>query len=384
MPAALSAATIVFPMPPAFGRVAQWVDLGHECVLRTLIRLALLNFRPQDGNTRACGAAVGAEDSRLTFLDGMRRLTLVSFAGTAFILACVAGEKALSTTHEHKGSGPAYSKVNQLSRVDFDGMADLVVDRKATEQHWLVREEKLPAEFCSVQEGGVTPDLRRLIRFTVTTPNIGDADVYVGDPKAHMDPNGDGNTADQDGMFEFASCHNHFHFQNYAAYRLIERRADGSDGKVWRSAKKGFCMLDTDPNPTSTYSNEQPAGDRNVLSCGTLTSSGFQGISHGWADTYIWFLAGQYFILDGGDGQAPVPPGAYYIEVTVNPPATPRTGEGCPLVTDARGQCHNFAESNYDNNTMRTTITIPDHPGREGHGPLKGSKVYDYEVMKGQ
>jgi hypothetical protein len=309
--------------------------------------------------------------------------SLLAFGGIGLILACVAGEKALSTPHRHDG-GPVDSKVNDPSRVDLVGMADLVVDRNATAQHWVVREEKLPAEFCSVQEGGVTPGLRRLIRFTVTTPNIGDADVFVGDPVAHMDPNGDGNTDDQDGMFEFASCHNHYHFQNYAIYRLIEVRADGSDGRVWRSAKKGFCMLDTDPNPTSTYSNEQPAGDRNFYSCGTTTRSGFQGVSHGWADTYVWFLAGQYFILDGGDGQDPVPPGQYTIEVTVNPGYAPKKGKGCPLVTDAEGLCHNFAEASYANNTMRVVVSIPDHPGKDGFGPLKGAKVYDYEVMKGQ
>jgi hypothetical protein len=314
----------------------------------------------------------------------MRKLALIALSGTAFAIACVAGEKALSSNvHEH-AAPPANSKVNDPSRVDLVGSADLVVDRAATEQHWVVRDENLPAEFCSVQEGGVTPGMRRIIRFTVTTPNIGDADVFVGNPLKHMDPNGDGDFADQDGMFEFASCHNHFHFQNYAVYRLIEKLPDGSDGKVWRSAKKGFCMLDTDPNPTSTYSNEQPAGDRNFYSCGTRTAPGFQGVTHGWADTYIWFLAGQYFVLDGGDGQEPVPPGQYYIEVTVNPGVAPKKGKGCLLVTDANGLCHNFAESNYDNNTMRTVVSIPAHPGREGHGPLKGAKVYDYEVMKGQ
>jgi hypothetical protein len=311
----------------------------------------------------------------------MRKLALIALGGTAFAIACVAGEKALSSNvHEHV-MPPANSKTNDPGRVDLDGMPDLVVDKKATEQHWVIREEKLPFEFCSVQEGGVTPGLRRLLRFTVTTPNIGDADVFVGDPLEHMDPNGDGDFADQDGMFEFASCHNHFHFQNYAVYRLIERRADGSDGKVWRSSKKGFCMLDTDPNPRSTYSNEQPAGDRNFYACGTTTARGFQGVSHGWSDTYIWYLGGQYFVLDGGDGQEPVPPGLYYIEVTVNPGTTPPPG-GCPLITDSNGKCHNFAESNYDNNSMRVVVSVPD--SKAAHGPLKNAKTYDYEPMKGQ
>jgi hypothetical protein len=311
----------------------------------------------------------------------MRKSTVVLFAGTALIvIGCVAAERVAST-HEHAGGAAAYNNVNRLDKVDLVGMPDLVVDQQATQQHWVIRTEKLPLEFCSVQEGGVTPGLRRLIRFTVTTPNIGDADVFVGDPRAHADPNGDGDLADSDGMFEYASCHNHYHFRNYAEYKLIEKRADGSDGKVWRTAKKGFCMLDTDPNPTSTYSNEQPAGDRNYWSCGTLTAPGFQGVSHGWADTYLFFLGGQYFVLDGGDGQEVVPPGDYYIQVTVNPAYAPDKG-GCNLATDSQGLCHNFAESNYDNNMMRAVVTIGENNGRSS-GPEKNSKVYDYEPMKG-
>ena len=313
----------------------------------------------------------------------MRTSTFIVLTGAATMaLACVAAEKTLSN-HLHTGGTMLSSNVNDPTKVDLVGSPDLVVDYNATAQHWLVREEKLPFEFCSVQEGGVTPGLRRLLRFTVTTPNIGDADVFVGDPLAHMDPNGDGSFADQDGMFEFASCHNHFHFQNYAVYRLIERRADGSDGKIWRSSKRGFCMLDTDPNPTSTYSNEQPAGDRNYYACGTTELRGFQGVSHGWSDTYMWYLGGQYFVLDGGDGQEPVPPGTYTIEITVNPPVAPRKGKGCAFAQDDAGMCHNFAERRYDNNTTRVVVTIPAHPGKTGHGPLKGAKVYDYEPMKG-
>jgi hypothetical protein len=304
----------------------------------------------------------------------MRTTTSIIFVGTSILaLACVAAEKTL-TSHEHGGAPAANSKTNDITRVDFDGMADLVVDQQATQQHWVVREEKLPAEFCSVVEGGVTPGLRRLIRFTVTTPNIGDADVYVGNPQEHIDKD--------DGMFEFASCHAHYHFKNYARYRLIEKLPNGKDGKVWRTAKKGFCMLDTDPNPRSTYSKEPPAGDRNFYSCGTLTRPGFQGVSHGWADTYIFFLGGQYFVLDGGDGQEPVPPGDYYIEVTVNPSFPPTSEEPCKLAIDSKGQCHNFPESNYENNSMRAVVTIGTNSGKSS-GPEKDSKILDYEPMKG-
>jgi len=315
----------------------------------------------------------------------MRPTVALLVSVSAIAVACVAADQTLGNRElTQLPTKPAASKTNDPSRVDLEGLPDLVVDQDATQKHWVVRTEKLPAEFCSVQEGGVTPGLRRLIRFTVTTPNIGDADVFVGDPIKHMDPNGDGSYADADGMFEFASCHQHFHFRNYARYSLIARNPDGSDGKTWRTAKKGFCMLDTDPNPTSTYSNEQPAGDRNFYACGTNELHGFQGVSHGWADTYIFFLGGQYFVLDGGDGQDPVPPGDYWIQVTVNPAFPPAKGKGCTFATDSNGMCHNFAESNYDNNTMRALVTIGENNGRsDPSGPEKNSKIYDYEPMKG-
>jgi len=43
----------------------------------------------------------------------------------------------------------------------------------------------------------------------------------VGDPLAHIDPNGDGDFKDSDGLFEYAPCHNHFHYKHYATSRVI-------------------------------------------------------------------------------------------------------------------------------------------------------------------
>ena len=53
------------------------------------------------------------------------------------------------------------------------GKPDLIVDQKRLLQNWVVRDEKLPASFCSVEEGGITPGEHTLLRFTVSTPNIG-------------------------------------------------------------------------------------------------------------------------------------------------------------------------------------------------------------------
>ena len=291
----------------------------------------------------------------------MRRSTLFpALAAIASLVAAAACSTADQPTSV-AASPPAPAASSGVP--NLNGLPDLIVDEKATQQNWVVRVEDLPAEFCSVQEGGVTPGTHTIIRFTVTTPNIGTGDVFVGSPLKHMDPNGDGNFSDSDGMFEFASCHRHFHFQNYATYRLI----DAKTGQEWKAAKRGFCMLDTDP-----YNTVNGDGTWTYRSCGNLTVDGFQGISTGWADTYVFKLGGQYFVLDGGDGQPVVPPGSYIIEVHVNPPYAPDKRGNCPLAKDAAtGLCHNFAESNYANNVGRVAVQIPDHPGRTGYGTLK-------------
>jgi hypothetical protein len=289
----------------------------------------------------------------------MRRTPLLlASALISLLVAACAGHDTTPTAAPSAPERPSLS-----SGVPYLGaLPDLIVDAKATQNNWVTRVEDFPADFCSVIEGGVNPGTHTVIRFTVTTPNIGKGDVFVGSPLDHMDPNGDGSFADQDGLFEFASCHGHFHFQHYATYKLI-----GSDGRVWKAAKRGFCMLDTDPYNVGTGD-----GTWTYRNCGTATRDGFQGVSAGWADTYVFKLGGQYFVLDGGDGQPVVPPGTYTIEVEVNPAYAPDKRTGCPRVTDAAtGLCHQFAEASYSNNIGRATVIITEHPGRAGVGPLK-------------
>lgn len=270
------------------------------------------------------------------------RIALVS------AILCLA---AAATFTIHKTNASAGSKAKP----------DLIVDQKRLLQNWVVREENLPATFCSVQEAEITPGDHTLLRFTVSTPNIGTADVNLGDPNVHFAAN--------DGLYEYASCHRHFHFRHYALYELI----DPTTGYVWRAAKRGFCMIDVEkyqayPGPANN--------SRNYLSCGARATAtepaitGNQGISVGWADTYVWQLGGQYFVLDGGDGQPAVPPGNYTIRITVNPPFVAASDEPCPN-RDSNGLCHQLPESNYGNNISEISINIPDHPGKQGVGPLK-------------
>ena len=236
-----------------------------------------------------------------------------------------------------------------------DPKPDLIVRQDTLGSQWVVRDENLAANFCSVIEGGVTPGERRLLRFTVMTANVGTADLHVGDP----------NDPANAGLFEFAECHRHHHFKNYALYQLVDPRT----GKVWRAAKRGFCMLDTDPNPA--WYGLAPKAPQ-YRSCGAIGIPGNQGISVGWTDTYRFTLGGQYFVLDGGDGQPVVPPGDYVIRITANPGFTAKRNEPCPN-RDQNGLCHTLPESNYDNNVGEAWIHIPEHPGREGVGPLAGT-----------
>ncbi len=126
---------------------------------------------------------------------------------------------------------------------------------------WLAAQPPIQAQ------GGVAPGVHRLIRFTVMTPNIATEDIGVGDPNEHI--------AAGDGLFEFATCHQHYHFRHYAQYPVIDCGIPPREGK---------CH-----------------------SCGAIAVPGHQGVTAGWADTYRFFLGGQYFVLDGGDGREPAP-----------------------------------------------------------------------------
>ena len=289
------------------------------------------------------------------------RFTLALAA--VFIGACVTADRSTL-------SGPQFAHVQ-----DLDGTPDLIVDSKALATSWVVYDQELKESFCTLEEGGVPPGKHRVLRFTVTTPNIGDADVYIGDPNRHWDPNGDGDGSDSDGLFENDACHRHYHFQNYATYALLS--VDGS--KTWQSAKRGFCMIDVTP----WNNNDGGVSSWVYRACGRPARDGFpeipgnQGISVGYADTYVKWLGGQYFVLDGSDGQAAIPPGDYVIRIEVNPGFAPRKNAPCPAFDPIAGLCHNFLESNYANNLGQIRITIPDRPGKKGYGPGGGQDPVD-------
>jgi hypothetical protein len=283
------------------------------------------------------------------------KLLLTAVAAVCALAACESTRQVLA---------PTEGAVRRLGVPDLIGSPDLVVDAAKLASSWVITDEYLSPNLCSVQEGDVPPGDRRLLRFTVETPNRGDADVAIGDPRTHIDPNGDGNFADSDGLYELDGCHGHFHFRNYATYEMLPVAADGTVGASVMARKRGFCMIDTTP---FSNVNGQPK-ERVYYSCGTPTSPGNQGISVGYADTYVKQLGGQYFVLD--DPAEPVPPGRYILRITVNPGFPAVRGEPCPVTNAATGLCHNFAESNYANNVGQITLTVPARTGKIG-GAMK-------------
>ena len=288
----------------------------------------------------------------------------VALAAVTLFAACDKGPQALN----------APEAALKATSQDLTGLPDLVVDTHTLSSSWVVREESFSQGQCSVEEGNIPTGTHKSLRFSVLIDNVGDADLYVGDPLKHMDPNGDGSFADQDGLFEFASCHAHFHFRNYAKYELLPVRADGSLGSPVQARKRGFCMLDT--TPTRTDATPPKAGYYH--NCGNLTLHGNQGISTGFGDIYVKQLPGQLFLLT--DPNEPVAPGRYVIRVTANPPFAQKAGEVCP-VKDPQGFCHMFKEASYANNVGEVQIVIPDRVGRTGYGPGAGQFKEELDVQ---
>lgn len=278
----------------------------------------------------------------------MRMSVMIGVVG-GLLAACV------GTDTERAGplAPPAFDHV-----LDVDGAPDLIVDARRLATSWVVYDQDLnKQDHCSLVEGGVSAGVHRVLRFTVTTPNVGTADLVVGDPLTHV--------LARDGLFEFAACHGHFHFRHYATYELIPVGSDA--GIPLRAAKRGFCMIDVTPWETGGG-----VGRRRFDACGTLGIAGNQGISVGYADSYTKHIGGQYFVLDGGNGQPVVLPGDYILRVVVNPGFVAEPAEPCPALDAPTGLCHNFAESNYGNNVAEIRITIPDRTGKTGFGPGAG------------
>lgn len=111
--------------------------------------------------------------------------------------------------------------------------------------------------------------------------------------------------------FDNAKGHHHWHFEQFAAYRLL----GPSKQLVLRSHKQGFCIAPTDPVdlllPGATW---QPSEIGLEGECGSPSALWVREMMpEGWGDTYFQSVAGQSFDITH------LPNGTYYIEVIANP-----------------------------------------------------------------
>lgn len=185
-------------------------------------------------------------------------------------------------------------------------LADLTIDAEQIVSSAHFETYDFQEGSCSFFEGCIGGlGERKLLRFDLRTPNIGDGDMLLGNPNGNP-------------IFEYSTCHDHYHFNGYANYRLL----DLAMNEVATGHKQAFCLLDWEPYSPDASPNEK-------YHCG------YQGIQKGWADTYVADLPCQW--IDVTDN---VPPGDYLIEVTLN--------------ID-----HALGEKDYTNNQVVVPITIP-------------------------
>jgi Lysyl oxidase len=243
-------------------------------------------------------------------------------------------------------TGPVAAQLSQCAAIIGPLLPDLIVDQQRLVSQIFVSEEQFSNKDCTVVEGCVTKaGNHTLLRFNTSTANIGQADLVIGSPSACLS------------LFHFSECHQHYHYENFADYRLwtaagyqvwTALRDEGApidsglnaqllavavaNGELVIGHKQGFCMVDSyryDPNASPT---------RQYESC-----SSNQGISVGWSDEYGPQLAGQFVQITG------LREGDFVLENQVNP-------------------IHALPESDYANNFAAVSIHYTPK-----HGKIPGS-----------
>ena len=190
------------------------------------------------------------------------------------------------------------------------GPPDLVLNHALLENDIWFDEIEVDENNCALLEGCVDGvGRRRLMRFAVGTGNIGNEDLLIGDVSQLTDE------------VEYSACHEHYHYSDYADYRLTR-----GEEVVRVGHKQAFCLMDTRP---------MAMVERDATRARARYNCRFQGISAGWEDVYGSDLDCQWIDITGLELV-----GAHDLEVRINPERV-------------------LKEHRYDNNDGRVTIDIP-------------------------
>lgn len=166
-------------------------------------------------------------------------------------------------------------------------------------------------EGCASAQSGVD-----LVRFAGTTINLGPADLVVGNPGCpDCEDNPLAVCANPNFICAPADGHGHGHYQNFAAYELLDETAQNV---VAVGHKQGFCLRDT----SCTFGS--PTYDCT-----------FQGLTAGCSDLYWASLGCQYIDITN------VPGGNYFVRMTADP-------------------LNLVEEADETNNAHMVPVTIPD------------------------
>jgi hypothetical protein len=146
-----------------------------------------------------------------------------------------------------------------------------------------------------------------------------------------------GRAAIGDLVFHSGGGHNHWHFQEFTEYSLL----DVDRNEVLVSGKQSWCLVNTDAIDLSVpNANWLGWGQELFTSCGGPGALWIREVLDvGWGDTYSQYVSGQAFNITG------LPNGTYYVRVHVNP----------------TGSIH---EATSDNNIEDRLIKIKGKPGR--------------------
>ncbi|QRK07039.1 VCBS repeat-containing protein [Archangium violaceum] len=165
------------------------------------------------------------------------------------------------------------------------GKPDVTVDGDILSRTVFIDQRNFPETACEVMERCVgAPGDRRLLRFSVSIPNLGSSAVRIPSPEERPE------------LYEFDACHQHDHLIGFASYELL----DTQNAVVAVGRKQGFFLVDY----VAYCGNAPPPA--------SVAEDGSQSISPGWSDVYSADYPCQW--LDITD----VPDGTYTLRVGVD------------------------------------------------------------------
>lgn len=203
-------------------------------------------------------------------------------------------------------------------------LPDLRINAESAARSLWLSHETFEENSCELAEQCVSGSgRRRLLNFEGRIENWGPGDLSPGPERNNP-------------LFEFSSCHQHYHFLDFSDYRLL----DQTGAVVALGHKQSYCLMSmepvdspADPSPPGTRPEPETSGE--VIEQVGGEPQGCNFLEAGWADIYGVGTPCQW--VDVTD----VPEGDYVLQLSVNP-------------------LGRVAESNVDNNSVQVPIHIPE------------------------